>query len=307
MRGGSSGSAGFAQAGTAQGGGGSGQGGSGGSVGGVASSGTSSGGRAGEDGAGGEGSSSSVSDLAGRYCAAVRSCCQKAGFGGNQLADCESEYPEVYGLDLVEAGTVVVDQAALEVCLDTLQELATSCVGLPYNACQKALKGTRATGESCTDLSECIAGTDPVACMIQGSDTSGKCQPIPRGALGDTCISDCFEGGSCSFTSFGGTDPAPLALCYSEDSLFCDTTLEVPKCATTFAAGAECGSDWQCGADSYCDYQADPMVCKSRKSVGATCQFSSECSKRDELYCDGSLCALQPFFSSDSRCDGSSF
>lgn len=106
MRGGASGSAGFGQAGTAQGGGGSGkggaemvQGGSGGSVGGGASSGTSSGGAAGEDGAAGDGSSSNVSDLADRYCGAVRSCCQKAGFGGEQLADCESEYPEVYGLD----------------------------------------------------------------------------------------------------------------------------------------------------------------------------------------------------------------
>lgn len=202
---------------------------------------------------------------------------------------------------------MVVDQAALEVCLDTLQELATSCVGLPYSACQKVLKGTRATGESCTDLSECMTGTDPVACMIPGSDATGKCQPIPRGTLGDTCISDCFEGGSCSFTSIGSPDPMPSALCYSEDNLFCDSTQEVPKCASTFAMGAECGSDWQCGADGYCDYLAAPMICKSRKSVGATCQFSSECSKRDDLYCDGSICALQPFFSTDSRCDGTSF
>lgn len=321
MRGGSSGSGGLGQAGAVQGVAGSGQGGagwgnagSGGVVGGsagAANSGTNSGGAAGAGGgsagSGGGHSSATLSELTNSYCTAVRGCCQKAGFGGDQLADCETRYPEIYGLDLVEAGSVVVDQAALAACLDTLQQLATSCVGLPYNACQKALKGTRATGESCTDLSECVTGTEPVACMILGSDTSGHCQPIPRGALGDTCVSDCFEGGSCSFTSQGGADPVPPALCYSEDNLFCDITQDIPKCTSTFAMGAECGSDWQCGADGYCDYQAEPMLCKSRKQVGAPCRYSSECSKRDDLYCEDKVCALQPFFSSDSRCDGTSF
>jgi hypothetical protein len=313
--GGSSGSASGGQAGSGEdtaeagnGGSGAGKASSGGSSG-AASSGTSSGGAAGADGgasASEGGNSSGVTALTDAYCAALRSCCQKGGFGSEQLGACESEYPEIYGLNLVEAGTVVIDQAALDTCLDTLQQLATSCVGLPYSTCRKALKGTRATGAGCTDLSECMTGTDPVACIILGSDTSGQCQPIPRGTLGSTCFSDCFEGGSCSFTSLGGADPIPAALCYSEDDLFCDTALDVPKCASTHAMGAECDSDWQCGADGYCDYQVDPMICKPRKPAGEPCLYSSECSKRDELYCDGSACTQQPFVS-ESGCDGTFF
>src|SRR5262249_24716408 len=151
-----------------------------------------------------------------------------------------------------------------------------TCVGDPYVDCYKVFKGTLTTGKSCTDAAECATtGSAPVACMIvlpDGGNTDvGTCQPVPRGALNSRCASDCYEGqANCSFTQFGGTDPAAPAVCYSEDGLFCDYNQpdSISKCVNVHAMGSACQTDGECGADGYCDYDSTPQVCKPRKARG---------------------------------------
>ena len=236
------------------------------------------------------------------FCAAVRSCCQKAGLGSpDALATCESQFPQQSEiLALVGRGTVTPNSIALAACATALGQTASDCT-LP-SACQGLWSGTRSGGEACSQAAEC-AGPGAAVCLLMldadgGTPAAGVCRPAPRGASGGACLGSCASGMDCSVTSVTPEMNPPLALCYDEDGLFCD--LDTQNCAGLRAPGATCDLDDQCGIGGYCNSSS---VCATRKGAGQACTFSSECSRRENLICAQSICAKTPFVT-DYLCSG---
>lgn len=102
----------------------------------------------------------------------------------------------------IEAGRAVVDPEQLAACLAALE--AADCADTARaQACERALVGTLAQGDSCLNSAECSPG---LRCH---GITCGTCQPaLPTGATCDANVAGCE--GYC-YTQFAGTPGTCLA------------------------------------------------------------------------------------------------
>jgi hypothetical protein len=196
-------------------------------------------------------------------------------------------------LSLVGTGAVIPDDAAIAACTAALEQTTSDCVAPA--SCRSLWKGTREIGQPCIQAVECNAGAAPAVCLfVYSADgaapSSGICQAATRGAGAGACQGSCSPGTDCSVTVVTPEPSPSLALCYSDDGLFCDSSTQ--QCAPIVASGADCGGvDEACGPTGYCD-----STCTARKAAGQACTFSSECSARDGLVCVSGTCNA-PFVS----------
>lgn len=241
-----------------------------------------------------------LTDFVNVFCAAARSCCASAPGASALLATCETSLAENSPLyAAVVAGTVVPNQDVLPGCVAALRQTATNCA-VPA-ACQNLWRGTKAAGEPCTLAGECRQDTGAALCFrasdsSDASTTTGACRAAPRGTTGAACLASCGPGLDCSETLFAQA-ATPIALCYTDDSLYC----EAGACTALHALGAACDVDPECGTESYC-----ATTCTARKAAGQPCVHDNECSQKDHLACVADTCAA-PSFASDAVCAGDLF
>src|SRR5581483_6479076 len=153
------------------------------------------GGAPGTGGAGG-GYAGKLKPVVDAYCAAARSCCGKAGFPADGLADCENVVPnQVYSVSLADSGAVAVDDAALQKCAAAYKDAATTCtINDVLDACRHVYSGTKGQGQPCQAALECRQDQGPMVCFIFNADgvsDAGTCQPVPHGKAGDECSDTC--------------------------------------------------------------------------------------------------------------------
>jgi hypothetical protein len=243
----------------------------------------------------------------GAFCAAARACCPGQGFSIAGLTDCEAQFPiRQPAFASVSSGAVTVDAAGLASCLAAYRDAATSCVrNTVIPACANVFVGTKAENQPCANLFECRRDQGPATCYkVQSGNVppeTGTCRRIRHGTSGAPCSSNCQNGEHCSSESISG-EPFPddtfLTYCFEADGLYCPLGDDTPTCRPIIAAGSACEFDGvSCGSAAYCD-----ATCQSRRALGQTCQFTSECAKG--LLCtDEHRCVEDPF-ASEGVCMG---
>jgi hypothetical protein len=160
------------------------------------------------------------------------------------------------------------------------------------DACDKALTGGKASGETCS-FEEC---QDGLYC-----DDSASCPGIcrPRPSQGEACTSRCAQGHVC----IGETSSAPgrceaygsegmecgLDVRACGGGLGCDESVSPAICRPYFdvfpfaAQGEACDKTTQCDRNSYCNVSVDAPVCAPRIGLGESCS-AIDC--QIGLYCD---------------------
>jgi len=236
------------------------------------------------------------------FCTAARTCCTAVPGAEGLLADCETTLPSTsMRYAAIARGTVVPDLNRLPACTAALQQAATAC--LVPDACQDLWQGTKVPGDSCSQ------GVQALECRTDAGDTlcyraagtmpgvfTGICQPAPRGTVGTPCVSSCGPGIVCSQALYA-TPSSPMAICYTQDGLYCESA----ACAPISATGAPCTADPQCGTESYC-----ATTCTPRKAAGQPCLQDHECSQVAHLYCVNDVCSAASL-ASDAVCGGDLF
>lgn len=234
------------------------------------------------------------------FCAAARACCAKDGRPLEPLANCEQNAGATFGAAQVSAGTIRVDGAAFDACVAAYQRAATSCTFTEVmTACRGIFIGTLSSGATCTQVADCRRDQRPMVCvLIQTTSgvtpTTGTCQPAPRGAENDACLASCPIGRDCSIGLLSGMPNPPLALCYEQEGLFCDSD---QTCKPLKPLGAaECFYDEGCGTGNYC-----LPGCERLLTVGAACQYDRSCGPG--YTCAAGACAPAPL-ATDGACEG---
>jgi len=241
-----------------------------------------------------------VSDFTSAFCAAARTCCAPVPGATSLLADCETTLPSTSTrYAAIVAGTVVPDLDRMPACIAALQQAALTC--LVPDACFDVWKGTKGTGQSCTLYQECIDDDGPAICYrvatLDGPPVfTGVCQPAVLGMAGTSCQASCGPGLDCSQSLYAAAD-APMAICLTQDNLYCEST----ACAPLIPTGAPCTVDPQCGTESYC-----ATTCTPRKLAGQPCLHDDECSQLNHLYCVRDVCSSASL-ASDQVCNGDLF
>ena len=117
-------------------------------------------------------------------------------------------------------------------------------------ACARLVVGEVASGEECSEQSDCdVAGG--YSCIRKADTGTGTCQ-----------VAEVVEPGrACS---------APEASC--EEGFFCDGR----NCVETLAVDDDCVIHEQCGANGFCD---DSGRCAERRAVNDSCEEDLECAR----------------------------
>ena len=271
-----------------------------------ASGGSSAGGPGGAAAAGGTAgamaAAQALADFTAAFCAAARTCCAPVPGADGLLADCETTLPSTsMRYAAAVAGTVAPDLTRLPACTAALRQATTTC--LVPDACQNIWLGTRATGEPCAQslqALQCRTDAGDALCFREAGGTpgvfTGTCQPAMRGTVGTPCVASCGPGITCSQALYT-TPSSPMAICYTQDGLYC----EAAACAPILATGAPCTSNPQCGTESYC-----ATTCTPRKTAGQPCLQDTECSQVNHLYCVNDVCSAASL-ASDAVCGGDLF
>lgn len=245
---------------------------------------------------GGDSGSAGIQEFVKAYCDGARTCCGKAGFPLDPLADCETRLSsQTDTFAFVQKGTVTVDSAALDACVKAFHSAVLTCDGSTAvdPVCQTIFNGTIPPEASCEGVEEC-AGR-PVVCLkilppgITTTPATGVCKAAPRAKEGDPCFSTCAPGRSCSSTYSTSNPNPPLALCYEADGLFCSRVGTDARCAPLSKVGAACTTYDSCGSNLFCN---SAFVCIERKPIGAACTESGECG--NALTCVNGVCATPP-------------
>lgn len=264
------------------------------------------GGASGTAGAGGQSGSMDVAtalaDFTIAFCTAARACCAPVPGAEGLLADCETTLPSTsMRYAAVVGGTVVPDLTRLPACTAALQLATTAC--LVPDACQNIWQGTKALGGSCSQslqALECRTDGGDTLCYREAGATpsvfTGVCELAMRGTVGTPCVASCGPGIVCSQALYT-TPSSPMAICYTQDGLYCQSA----ACAPILATGAPCTANPQCGTESYC-----ATTCTPRKTAGQPCLQDSECSQVNHLYCVNDVCSAASL-ASDAVCGGDLF
>jgi len=261
------------------------------------------GGAAGAGGAPGElAVAKALADFTKAFCAAARTCCAPVPGAEGLLADCETTLPSTsMRYAAIVDGTVVPDLERLPACTAALRLAATTC--LVPDACQNLWRGTKAIGESCSQslqALQCRTDAGDTLCYRAASSTpgvfTGICQPAVRGTAGTPCVASCGPGITCSQALYT-TPSSPMAICYAQDGLYCESA----ACAAILPTGAPCTANPQCGTESYC-----ATTCTPRKTAGQPCLQDTECSQANHLYCVNDVCSAASL-ASDAVCGGDLF
>lgn len=243
-----------------------------------------------------------IADFTTAFCNAARTCCVPVPGASALLADCETILPsKSMRYAGVLGGTIALDPTLLPGCIAALQQAAPTC--LVPDACQGLLKGVTAPGQPCTQALECRNDTRASLCYRTADSATaqrifaGVCQPAVRGTVGTPCVSSCGPGIDCSQLLYTNSATDPMAICFTEDGLYCESA----ACAPLIPAGAACTADPQCGTESYCD-----TTCTPRKTAGQPCLHDDECSQLAHLYCLNDVCSAASL-ASDQVCGGDLF
>lgn len=261
------------------------------------------GGVGGGGGAGGDSGAMALADFTAAFCTAARTCCAPVPGAEGLLADCETSLSSTsMRYAAVVGGTVVPDPTRLPACTAALRQITADTCLVP-DACQNIWLGTKDTGESCSQTLQALQ------CRTQAGDTlcyraaggtpgvfTGTCQPAMRGTLGTPCVASCGPGITCSQALYSTAD-SPMAICYTQDGLYCESA----ACAPILATGAPCSANPQCGTESYC-----ATTCVPRKTAGQPCLQDNECSQLNHLYCVNDVCSAASL-ASDAVCGGDLF
>jgi len=244
-----------------------------------------------------------IADFTAAFCTAARICCVPVPGAEGLLADCETSLSSTsMRYAAVLGGTVAPDLTKLPACTAALQQVtADSC--LVPDACQGIWLGTKGTGESCSQslqALECRTDAGDTLCYRAAGGPpgmfTGVCQPAMRGVLGTPCVASCGPGITCSQALYTTPD-SPMAICYTQDGLYC----EAAACAAILPTGAPCTANPQCGTESYC-----AKTCTPRKTAGQPCLQDNECSQVSHLYCVNDACSAASL-ASDAVCGGDLF
>jgi len=263
------------------------------------------GGAGGIGGAGGDSMAAAhaITAFTAAFCAAARTCCAPVPGAEGLLADCETNLSSTsMRYAAIVSGTIVPDLARLPACTAALQQVTAATCLVP-DACQNIWLGTKGAGESCSQTLqalECRADAGDTLCYrttggMPGVFT-GVCQPVVRGVLGTPCVASCGPGITCSQALYATPDN-PMAICYTQDGLYCESA----ACAPIRPTGAACTANPQCGTESYC-----ATTCMPRKAAGQPCLQDNECSQVNHLYCVNDVCSAASL-ASDVVCGGDLF
>jgi hypothetical protein len=228
-------------------------------------------------------------------CGAARSCCERDGFGSQDLANCEAEFRRQTDLiDLIEGGTVTLT-AAFVACTAAYRGAAASCVAArsEFVSCTNAMfLGTRAEGAPCTSALECSTGKGGWVCLKDSNAATdiGVCRQAPRARSGEGCFHTCDQDPCLVTLTTPETEPV-LGVCLENDGLFCTGRV----CAPHLAEGAPCSSGEACGPERYCS-----GVCTRRKAEAEPCAGSEECAT---LGCVNGRCET-PRIANEKLCSG---
>lgn len=180
----------------------------------------------------------------------------------------------------IEAQKLEIDHARVESCEQRLQTSACaptfppgyfSFVVSPFADCTLStglLRGKVASGETCDEPTECVAGT---SCIKPGGVCKGTCSTFAQ--VDEPCGIGCEEG------------------------LYCDgkqtAVTTDDRCAIPKALNEPCDSSAQCDPSLWC---AD--ICKSRGSVGDVCIHDPA---RLSTCAPGLACDVTPFVSVNGK------
>ena len=177
--------------------------------------------------------------------------------------ECESGARALYDPDLAKAlaaGKTAFDAQQAQACLDGLRARGCGRTAPEVDqACERAVTGTLAQGQSCRWIYECA---------------QGRCEPSAPGVCPATCRSVASANQTC------GDTPCDLRA-----GLRCIDNL----CSKLHAAEEKCSSDGDCALGLYCDGFGK---CSLQAFEQASCSGSDQCA--DGLFCDlgaeGGLC-----------------
>jgi hypothetical protein len=247
----------------------------------------------GSGGSAGEPSTSPLDAYVQAFCETARTCCEAASMPLGPLEACETAFRgQTNVFELLEKGTVTLDEAKLSACVAAYATAGDSCEWTAVHAaCHGIVVGTLADGEPCTDAFECDRSAGPKYCLkLQDASNPdvGTCVSPPRASADDPCIGTCAPDTDCSSTASSPDASVPTALCYEADGLFCRYGY---GCQALVDDGETCDSGDVCGSDGQC-----LSTCQPRAAEGEECIAIFDCAKN--LTCDAGHCAPEPVASS---------
>jgi hypothetical protein len=177
--------------------------------------------------------------------------------------------------------------------------------GGDFEAC-RPLPGTRKTGETCVDSSQCEGlSCEPISSPMPGQQSCGRCAVEGKLAVGASCqdSAECRdgycdnkkcvafpgEGGACdmtygcrgAFLCLDGTCRKPLTLgatCASDEQCGFGAACPNGTCQLVAMAGVgmPCSDDVICRGNTRCD--GATMICVPLKHLGESCSSDDDCS-----------------------------
>jgi hypothetical protein len=207
----------------------------------------------------------------GELCALYSSCCAPVP-GGAQKCTADAEA-------LAKGRTF--DAVRAKKCVDSVRKDGVSptfCARPPTSTtCGSVFKDakTKATGEACTESTECASTAEADGVCLSGPKT---CVLVTQGKSGDACIGTRIEG-----RTDGVTAAKDGAVCFASEGLHCS---DAGKCAARASIGGPCaGADVSCGDDAWCPPTTG--LCTSRTAKGVACEDSFECAVGSQCANDG--------------------
>ncbi len=214
----------------------------------------------------------------GAYCQRLATCCNltPAQF---DLNHCTSAVfagglaGAVRGLvELPDQTKLLYNATAAQSCLTKLEKL--TCTSVPaaewadvFNTtCSKAVSGTVATGGTCRQSIECVAGQ---FCEPIGDAGTGTCKPLRTvGAVcGDLGVT---KDGYANLTAHESCSTRALGPGFCDDTADPVTPANTWKCGAGAATGASCYYDYQCTSLT-CGGTTEPGLCGSPKDLSVAC------------------------------------
>jgi hypothetical protein len=227
-------------------------------------------------------------DIARDQCAALKPCCDAAGFDMSQCETGVAARCAPFVAD-VRAGTAKYDPAAAAACgmeekttfavCDLSLITYTAASGVDLLSCERIFTtGTAQPGEHCASDNDCAPVSHPGTLVYCDSDND-LCDIIHILGEGEPCVS----------SESGGV----IELCGTD--LYClhDTGPASGHCVSKTPIGGACAGDAvaPCVSAAYCDGPA--KTCAPLEDGGGACTVPSQCKS---LTCSGGECApVVPF------------
>lgn len=282
------------------------------------------GGSGGGAGGGGGGSGLTFEQFCSQWldatCSRLISCKQAEA---SAKADCLSvlgRYYCDYWRASFQKGYLTFDGAAGSRCLS---EVSAAACDKYMNRCgEAAVRPNSDLGQGCLDDMDCKPGPGGASARCAGSGCGMTCQLA--GVLNGPCLGGyCFPGAWCDRTANLCRAPQPAgSSCTSssgcDGNSYCDTVQELcvalptdgqpcrtgsPRCAEStwcdysanpdicrakLGAGMSCSSSDACLSTAFCDFSKSPAICELRRGQGGSCTSLSQC--QDGLRCSQNLC-----------------